>query len=263
MGRTTGVIMSTPTRILSEESGITPTDSNAYGTSYGVKNMTQQSVGGYAYGVYGKGPAYVANRAEGDQVPDYLINYRLDGTDSITPVNSPTLVQGKECPDHIGSSFDGVNQYYNADVDASIFNGIQTGYTVTLWINTTDTGDVLIGVGSASSGGDGFNIRLTAGGAIQHVSDGNFTGTNTVFNDGIWRHFAMTYNGTQIALYVNAILEKSPTITHTTLAPTTFKVAAGSAGAGQYYNGIIDGVRVYDRVLSQPEIQSIYEYTCT
>lgn len=81
---------------------------------------------------------------------------------------------------------------------------------------------------------------------------------------GNWYHVACTYNkttGVQM-LYVNGQLvdtRKHPA--GNTVVPLTFysDMKIGSnAGLTGYFNGIIDDVRIYNRALSDQEIQDIY-----
>ena len=68
-----------------------------------------------------------------------------------------------------------------------------------------------------------------------------------------WKHVAMTFDGTTLRLYVGGVLIGSAPGAHTTRnAPLLF---GRWTPAAEYWNGLIDEVRIYGRVLSQGEIQ--------
>jgi hypothetical protein len=69
-----------------------------------------------------------------------------------------------------------------------------------------------------------------------------------------WKHVAMSYDGTTLRLYVGGVLVGSAAGAHTT---TNNPLLFGRwTPASEYWNGLIDEVRLYSRVLSQAEIQA-------
>ena len=69
-----------------------------------------------------------------------------------------------------------------------------------------------------------------------------------------WKHVAMTYDGTTLRFYVGGVLIGSAPGAHTT---TNVPLLFGRwTPAAEYWNGLIDEVRIYGRVLSQGEIQT-------
>jgi hypothetical protein len=73
---------------------------------------------------------------------------------------------------------------------------------------------------------------------------------------GAWSHLALTYDGSQVRLFVNGVQVVS--------APQTGSIAAsgsplwigGNSPYGEYFNGLIDEVRVYRTALTQADIQT-------
>jgi len=90
-----------------------------------------------------------------------------------------------------------------------------------------------------------------------------FTGTliTDPTNRGIgsWVHYAFTYNGTSIIIYVNGVSVISGTYSYST-ADTT------SVNIGYYINGnynpsaYMDNIHFYNRALSASEVASLYNY---
>jgi hypothetical protein len=71
-----------------------------------------------------------------------------------------------------------------------------------------------------------------------------------------WTHLAMTYDGTTLKMYVNGVLATSTTQAGTITTSTNALQIGGDTTYGQYFNGLIDEVRVYNIALTQAQIQS-------
>ena len=70
-----------------------------------------------------------------------------------------------------------------------------------------------------------------------------------------WTHLAVSYDGATIRLYVNGVQVGSRALTGP-IAPSTGALRiGGNAVWGEYFKGLIDEVRVYNRALSAGEIQ--------
>jgi hypothetical protein len=116
-------------------------------------------------------------------------------------------------------------------------------------IGKGDGDDILVNV--CSAGEDGY----TTGGAHQARR---------------WEHWVMVYDGTKsdnpgrLKLYLNGV-EQSLTYSGSILTPTCsndnhVEIGVDSdLGAGSFWNGLIDEVRIYDRALSASEVQQLYQ----
>jgi uncharacterized protein DUF4082/concanavalin A-like lectin/glucanase superfamily protein/Big-like domain-containing protein/galactose oxidase-like protein/Kelch motif protein len=71
-----------------------------------------------------------------------------------------------------------------------------------------------------------------------------------------WTHLAGTYDGSTVRLYVNAGLVSSRAVSGNILTSSGALRLGGNSIWGEYFQGLIDEVRVYKGVLSQTEIQS-------
>ncbi|HLC42884.1 MAG TPA: LamG-like jellyroll fold domain-containing protein [Methylomirabilota bacterium] len=71
-----------------------------------------------------------------------------------------------------------------------------------------------------------------------------------------WSHIALTYSGTILRLYVNGVQASSRSVSGSITTSTGALRIGGNAVWGEYFAGQIDEVRVYNRVLSQAEIQT-------
>jgi hypothetical protein len=116
---------------------------------------------------------------------------------------------------------------------------------------------------TANQGGRSFDIEIvgdttspgytTAGYFGIHVYQWEY---NIMANDMDWHHFAATYDGTTIAWYGDGMLIGS----EDWVLDTVDNVQIGKrADNNNYFAGLVDDVRVYDKALTQSEIQSIMD----
>jgi hypothetical protein len=71
-----------------------------------------------------------------------------------------------------------------------------------------------------------------------------------------WTHLAGTYDGSTVRLYVNGGLVSSRAVSGNILTSSGALRLGGNSIWGEYFQGLIDEVRIYKGVLSQTEIQS-------
>lgn len=138
--------------------------------------------------------------------------------------------------------------------------------TLSAWIKTTQvpTTDADIIEKWAGSGDYPYTLRLQANG---HPSFKAYDGTlnpgptaTVAVNDGNWHHVVGTRvkQGT-IQIFVDGTLRG--TATDTTTVSTTNNVAlfiGCRGGSSQFFNGSVDDVRIYNRILQASEIANLY-----
>ncbi len=71
----------------------------------------------------------------------------------------------------------------------------------------------------------------------------------------VWSHLATTYDGATVRLYVNGALVGSLPFAGAIPASTGPLRLGGNSVWGEWFAGLIDEVRVYNRALSASEIQ--------
>src|SRR6266513_5324897 len=80
--------------------------------------------------------------------------------------------------------------------------------------------------------------------------------TATPLAANTWTHLAVTYDGTTLSLFRNGVLVASRAASGA--APSsTGTLQIGASQFGEYFNGLIDEVRIYDRALSASDIQAL------
>ena len=145
-------------------------------------------------------------------------------------------------------------------VGASPLLNLASGMTLEAWINPTaasGTRDVLIKEGTNL---DLYNLyarnwrgrpesNVYAGGA-NRVAEGATLPTNT------WSHLAGTYDGTTLRLYVNGVQVASAAYSGTIGTSSGPLRIGGNSLWGEYFQGAIDEVRIYNRALTALEIQT-------
>jgi len=125
------------------------------------------------------------------------------------------------------------------------------------WLKTTDGGSY-----HAIVSGNCGNIMLTMndnrllfGSQCSEPIEHDTYGT-TELNDGVWHHVAATYDenggGNNLRVYVDGVLEGQSTKTGQ-FVTGDFTIA--SQPAGEYINGNLDMVRIWNAALTQEQIQ--------
>ncbi|MBL7738685.1 MAG: DUF4082 domain-containing protein, partial [Chitinophagaceae bacterium] len=162
--------------------------------------------------------------------------------------------------------FDGTNDFVNIS-DANSLD-LTSGMTMEAWVypsNLTGFKTVICKDRTASS----YTYTLAANNNTTNVNNQRpssriRTGTTNRTVTGTskltlntWTHLASTYDGTTFRLYVNGVQVSSLAATGN-IAVTTdpLRIGGTTALAAQYFAGLIDEVRIYNRALSQAEIQA-------
>ena len=197
---------------------------------------------------------------------DWSTNTAYDRSGS-SPANNGTMVNMSTTTSPVAGisgqalNFDGVSNYVDAGTGATLN---LTNVTVTAWIKTNTSGaGVFQYIADKSSGGNSttqyelrlsnLNIELVIGNGSSRVS---------AFKAGLskntWYFVTGTFDGSNLIAYINAV-SGTPTAFSGTQGATSASVQIGArSGTQGLFGGIIDEVRVYNRALSQSEIQQLY-----
>ena len=166
-----------------------------------------------------------------------------------------------------------------ADLSANNNLSLTDSVTVEAWVNasgfaaTAAQGTIFCNHSwTGAAGEQGFVLRAGGSG----IASWNFAGVDTngtamswidvnspanALTVNNWFHVAGTFDGNASKLYVNGVLVATTTF-NGTIAPSTNympkigKLADGGVGQGRYWNGKIDEVRVWNRVLTSTEINA-------
>lgn len=147
--------------------------------------------------------------------------------------------------------FDGSNDY----IDLGNISNSLSKWTVNAWIKTEVPGDMPLAIGFRQC-----QFYLTSNFKIAYEGNTYYpsTGNGNLF-DNSFHMLTASYDGTTVKLYVDNILDNQ--------ADKSWSALTGNCMLGRghwsgkynyYYNGSIQNVRIYDRVLLEEEINMLY-----
>ena len=155
----------------------------------------------------------------------------------------------------------------NGTSDYLSFNNpaLPTGdFTYTMWVNTTDNDSQLF-MASNGSGGNELWVKINGGTLQGLVNDSTAANATTTVHDGAWHLVTFTRSGSTYSIWVDEGAAEGNNTDGSTLNYSSCPLYIGvdidtgcSGSLGQYMAGDVDEVRVYNRALSQTEIEAIY-----
>ena len=154
-------------------------------------------------------------------------------------------------------SFDGVNDWVTVADAASL--DLSSGMTVEAWVRPSRLGGWRTVVFKERGGGVvyGLSADQAGGRPLGQVDIGgerNAVGS-TSLPLNVWSHLATTFDGSVVRLYVNGTLAGSSPFSGSMAASTGPLRIGGNSVWSEWFAGLIDEVRVYNRALSASEIQ--------
>ena len=182
-------------------------------------------------------------------------------TDASGQGNTGTLSNATWAPaGKFGSalSFNGTNAWVTIADAASLH--LTTGMTIEAWINpSSGTGWRAVVLKETT---DGLAYALYSADNASHPAgyihtnmDVAVTGTSAITLN-TWTHVAVTYDGAVFQMYVNGVPVSTTSISGSITSVGGVLRIGGDSIWGEYFRGLIDEVRVYNRVLSAAEIQT-------
>ena len=201
---------------------------------------------------------------EANLTTNLTAHYLFSGNalDSSTSGSHGTVVGATLTTDRFGNAnkaylFNGTSQYI--EFPSSVANVTQANpYSISVWINQTSGSNILGKYQNLDAGLSQFMFNTTS-------LSGN--GTNSLPLTGPasgWNHYVIILqNGTSnTKVYKNGTLLTSGTLNYNS-AITVTKFVVGRISSGGYYDyfgGKIDDIRVYNKILSATDVESLYKY---
>jgi fibronectin type 3 domain-containing protein len=154
--------------------------------------------------------------------------------------------------------FNGTGSRVNVPNDASL--QLSTEMTLEGWVNPTTVSNAWRDV--IYKGDDNYYLEATSTGGSRPVGGGIIGGATaearggTALATATWTHLALTYDGSNVRLYLNGVQAASIARTGTIRTSTNPLQIGGDNIYGQFFRGAIDEVRVYNRALTAAEIQT-------
>jgi len=165
-----------------------------------------------------------------------------------TIVGNPTFAAGQ-----IGQAinFDATGDYVEFD-DTGLPEG-NAPRTMSVWIKPEGAG-----VRSALEWGSNANtqrcgILVQPSNGIKFVGKWADVASNGSVANGEWHYVAEAYDGTNMRIYIDGVLDKEQAVSINTVL-NVGRIGVNIQSTGEFFNGAIDEVRIYDRALTQEEI---------
>jgi hypothetical protein len=213
--------------------------------------------------------------------PNFISWWKFDETSGTTAydsagTNNGTVYGAAWTTGKIGGalSFDGINDYVNlGDLDVIVGSN---PFTIAGWVNPNlisgSNREILAKASGTNSNQNQVSIRLTSAGKFQGgFSNGSVTGNTITGASTIplstWSFLVFSWDGTTnpagMKLYVNGALDATRQSTCSSIQNLNYPAFIGAySNAGSplnYFSGLIDDVRIYNRVLSASEILQLYQ----
>ncbi|HVQ58803.1 MAG TPA: LamG-like jellyroll fold domain-containing protein [Solirubrobacterales bacterium] len=265
-----------------QDSVTTPaTETVIVGSKNSVTAQTPQALGGQRYGFdsWSDGGAnshqivapaspttYTATYKPEPSPPGLVLGYGFEetsgttATDTSTAKNNGTLNGATGTPSgKFGRalSFDGTND--RVDVPDANSLDLTNGMTLEAWVKPTTNGGYRTAL-MKERGADLVYSLYASNGATPKFESFT-TGENAATSpNGLsltsWTHLTATYDGTTMRLYENGTQVATKATTGSMPNTTGALRIGGNAPWGEYFSGLIDEVRVYNRALSVSEIEA-------
>lgn len=174
--------------------------------------------------------------------------------------NGATFVNDKNSVANQAADFDGTNDFM--DVPSALSPG-NVDFTLSFWLNldTATAGEHYYDFNSSSTP----YLRLSE--SAGNLTMEGFDGTNnpvlnvTLPGTGSWKHVVMILDraNKKFEIFVDKVSQGSTTYTTFNDLGSSSNVRLGSrTTAANFYNGQMDEVRFYSRVLNQEEINTLF-----
>ena len=173
----------------------------------------------------------------------------------------PTVVEGQS-----GQSLAFANSRVAIPASNSLTAGLfQGSFTLAAWINPKRTGNTWQQIFRSIKVDGTSNDTLFLNNDGRLSWRGRVGGTWTTLCEtaaGVvpanqWTHVAVTGDGTNFRIYVNAALSQQSAFQKTDGTNATYYIGGDPGTAGESYAGMVDDMRVYNHVLSETEIRKL------
>jgi hypothetical protein len=208
------------------------------------------------------------------QIPSYVPVYGLqcyypfngNGNDAGTLSNHLTNNGAVPTTDRFGNAdaaynFNGSSQYLIRNTPSFTFNPSST-FTVSLWHNRNTSSVVGIPIMHATNAAGNF-IWIFQTGATNmqfgtNKQQASWIWAQSTSTTNVWTHIVLVYNAGAMTLYKDNVAVATGTFTHTGVTSTTLPLYVGRGIGGNYFNGKIDDIGIWNRCLSPCEINDLY-----
>ena len=162
--------------------------------------------------------------------------------------------------------FDGSTNYIDFPAPVELLNTAVSGFSFSAWIYSQGgdgtTPQNLFEATTATAGVNNevyfeANMPAPMRFGITDDSNGEHMVASQPLNLNTWYYVVGTYDGAEQKIYIDGQLVASEAWTNTFTINSNIQVGKDLQG-GQYFNGIIDDIRIYNRAISQAEVTDLF-----
>jgi hypothetical protein len=166
-----------------------------------------------------------------------------------SPVNDEL---GLTFPSNGSAEFNGTSDYIQLPDPFS-----NTNHTIAAWVYANDTAANKFVFDNRDALNDGVLLRASSTETIEYyINNGSGAATTSTFADE-WVFITATYDGTTAKIYANGSLEGSESISATISVTSDALIGISNTAVGNYFNGNLANVAVWNRALTSDEINSV------
>jgi hypothetical protein len=208
------------------------------------------------------------------QVPSYVPQYGLLGyypfTGSANDVsanaanltnNNAVLTADRFGTANAAYSFNGINQYLINSTPNFTFNP-SSSFTISFWYNRNNTTANGVLIMNATNTAGNFIWIFQAGPTNSQYGtnkqQSSWIWAQTASTTSAWTHIVCVYNAGAMTLYKNNVQVATGTYTHTNVTSANLPLYVGRGIGGDYYNGKMDDIGIWNRALTVCEINDLY-----
>ena len=149
------------------------------------------------------------------------------------------------------AEFNGTSDYIQLNESFS-----HTSHTIAAWVYAEDDGNNKIIFDARDAGSDGILLYSRYSEApIYSINSSSIIGTTT--HPDQWVYVVGTYDGTTQKLYIDGSLNGSASTSQTISTTQNAAIGTQTYSLGDYFNGNLANVAIWNRALSSDEINSV------
>jgi hypothetical protein len=208
------------------------------------------------------------------QVPSYVPQYGLLGYYPFTgnandvSANAANLTNNNAVltADRFGTanaaySFNGINQNLINSSPNFTFNPASS-FTISFWYNRNSTSVNGVLIMNATNAAGNFIWLFQAGATNSQYGTNKqqfaWIWAQTTSTTSAWTHIVCVYNAGAMTLYKNNVQVATGTYTHTNVTSAVMPLYVGRGVGGDFYNGKMDDIGIWNRALTACEINDLY-----
>ena len=189
-----------------------------------------------------------------------------DANDATVNANNGSITGATLANDRFGNSnsaysFDGDDKIEIAD--NAIFDLGTSNYSISYWMKSTQSsiGGMIMKM-SPGNNYSGFTQYSVNGNIQARSQNADPVNSSSAINDNNWHHIVYTRNGNTQKLYIDNVLEGTVTGTPADVSNAeTLTLGVDNTGSNQYYQGLLDDIKIYNGALNETEIANEFNST--